>query len=46
MHGKGRKSRETVGHSLRPVLWLDRNALMMLIAAASGVKARGSHVAD
>ena len=26
MHGKGRKSRETVGHSLRPVRWLARNA--------------------
>ena len=22
MHGEGRKSRETVGHSMRPVLWL------------------------
>ena len=22
MHGKGRKSRETIGHSMRPVLWL------------------------
>jgi hypothetical protein len=46
MHGKGRKSRETVGHSLRPVLWRTRKMRGMLIAAASGVKARGSHIVN
>jgi hypothetical protein len=34
MHGEGRKSRVTIGHSVRPVLACSKNAGAMLIASS------------
>jgi hypothetical protein len=43
MHGEGRKSRETVGHSVRPVFWLVLKSRGMLMSGASAVKAGQRH---